>query len=203
MKKHLCDQHRHVFFFYTRDFSIDCSVSATMGDTPQLLMYPCVYSLGIGIAHIHRRSVQTLIDIGTDVNAEGDHILLRNLSLPPYSNSWPCPTNLEFALSVGSYSIIKSLLRAGARITFDILRRMLYQFPPEKTSLILEEINAGRHKRTFPVRDIQGAVRLVELGCFISEDVVLLIVTSGQSDVTDKILKLLNKRFLNTYIKEA
>lgn len=193
------DPQRHTSLLFTYSFSIECIVSATMADIPQLIITGCVYSLGIGIAHTCRRSVETLINVGTDVNDLGDRSVRHSLGLPEVTDLYTCPGNLAFALSVGSSSVIKSLLRAGAIITYNILVGMVYRFTPSKVAFILEEINKDRNYYTngkllnaVLKKDTQKMSRLLDAGAIISIDVIELIVSCREDALTNLLLKSIN-----------
>lgn len=191
---------RHLALFYTRDCTIQTTISAVMFDKPQFIVRECVYSLRMGIAYSRTKSVYALINLGTDVNAEGDLCVRR--CLPPHSDI----TYIESVMLgwSGTSTVFPLLLRAGALITFNVLKILIGSSPRVNIynlSLFLAHIN--RYSTHYTCGGLEDAVKrgdtsdvqeLLDSRAVITLEIIRLIVNEECSqEITDLILRHVNK----------
>lgn len=147
----------HLALFYTPDCTLHTMIRVVMRDTPQFIVRECVFSLRIGVAYRRTKSVCALINIGTDVNAEGDLHVRR--CLPPHSDM----TYIESTLFGGIHNttVLTLLLRAGALITFNAIKALID--PPSRTinidslSLFLAHIN--QYRSHYTCGELESAIK--------------------------------------------
>lgn len=197
------DSQRRVSLLFTREYTIDNLVYEALMDTPQCMLYQCGYAIAASIINLSITSLNALLEIGTDVNAEYDHNIMFSLDIPHYYE--PFPTHLEVAIECSEgydNEVITPLLHAGAKFTLGVLRLMIHYSDGVRHDILDAHINANNHyyshgdlEDAVECSDIKEVARLLDQGAIMCLGVFECMVKGECSqEITDLILKHINQR---------